>query len=175
MFALSAGLGGVAAGALFGWIGSSVPAGVRAAVSVVLLSGLVAAGGVEILGRGVSLPQLDRETNQSWLHLGSIGWPVVNGLALGAGFLSRIGFLLWYLLPILCFAIGELTGGALVLGVYGFVRGAAVFGWFAYMNACQVGQGEVFEQLTDRKSQGQLISAWSAVSLGAVALFIVGG
>lgn len=159
---------------MLGWVGSITPGAARAGASVVLLVILVAAGVVSISGRRVPLLQVDRETNQSWLHLGAVGWPVVNGLALGAGFLSRIGFLLWYLLPILCFAIGEVTAGALVLGTYGLIRGGAVFGWFAYMNSCDVGQGEIAEQLAGRKPQGQLVGAWFAVALGSMALFVIG-
>lgn len=161
-------------GAAISWAGAVSGEGPRAALTVLLLAALIAAAVLELRGRRLLLPQLDRETDQSWLHLGAISWAVLNGLTLGTGFLSRIGFLAWYLLPIICFSIGQPEVGALVLGAYGLTRGGAVFGWFAYMNACNVGQGEIFEKLSDQKARGQWLSDWIVVSLGFVALLIVG-
>jgi hypothetical protein len=143
-------------------------------VGTALLLSVTLAGGVDLLVRPVSMLQLDRETNQSWLHLGSIGWPIVNGLALGTGFLSRIGFLLWYLIPIICLVIGQVPAGAVIFGTYGLTRGLSVFGWFAYMNACQLGQGEIAEGLYGRKQPGAALSTGLLVAFGLAALISVG-
>lgn len=171
---MSAGLAGAASGAALGWAGSALGGDARAAVGTTLLLAVTLAGGVDLLIRPVPMLQLDRETSQSWLHLGSVAWPIVNGLALGTGFLSRIGFLLWYMIPITCLVVGQVPAGAVIFGTYGLTRGLSVFGWFAYMSACRLGQGEVAEVLYARKQPGAALSGGLLVVFGLAALISVG-
>lgn len=50
-----------------------------------------------------------------------------NGAALGIGATSRVGFWLWYLIPVGALLVGSPIFGGLVYGAYGFVRGWTVW------------------------------------------------
>jgi hypothetical protein len=52
-----------------------------------------------------------------------------NGVALGQGYTTRIGFAAWYLIPFACFVLGDGLTGALIYGAYGLVRGACLWVW----------------------------------------------
>lgn len=67
--------------------------------------------------------QCDRETPQAWIHSGPIKWAVYNGVVLGNGATSRIGFWLWYLVPGAALLAGSPLRGAIVYGAYGLARG----------------------------------------------------
>jgi hypothetical protein len=72
------------------------------------------------------LPQVNRETEQSLLGRGPLAWALANGSLLGLGFTSRIGYWIFYLVPVGCFVVGSPALGALIWGAYGFTRlGAA--------------------------------------------------
>jgi hypothetical protein len=93
------------------------------AVLAATLLGLAAVGGRELVSRRlVPPPQLDRETAVGWLELGPYRWAVRNGAALGLGATSRLGYWLWYLVPVGAFAAGTPLLGAVVYGAYGLVR-----------------------------------------------------
>jgi hypothetical protein len=96
-----------------------------------LLVAAVLAGGVLVASATRDRPwQFDVETPTQWLERPG-AWPaVLNGLALGAGAVTRLGFWLAWLLPVLAFAVGGLRG--LALGaVYGATRlgASAVLAW----------------------------------------------
>ena len=72
--------------------------------------------------------QRDAETPMDWLEREGLTVAVRNGLALGAGFLTRLGFWLWWMLPVLAFESGSVRAGAIVGAAYGAVRlGASSF------------------------------------------------
>ena len=77
--------------------------------------------------------EINRETSQALLELGPIRWSVVNGAALGVGFVSRIGFAAWYAIPLTAVGFGDPLLGSLVFGAYGAARGLAVWPIFLFM------------------------------------------
>jgi len=113
---------GAAVGLALGVFGMLVPPGLRAAILTVLAALVVLLG---LSGR-VPLLQANRETDQRLLEAGPIRWAIANGAMLGAGAASRIGFWVWYFVPLLCFALARPAIGSLMFGVYGGVRMTAI-------------------------------------------------
>ena len=72
--------------------------------------------------------QCSRETPQAWLSRGPIRWALWNGAALGSGATTRIGFWLWYAVPLGALLSGSAEVGALIYGTYALVRGLAPVG-----------------------------------------------
>lgn len=77
---------------------------------------------IGLTGRRVPLLQYDVATPQAWLHQGPVRWALKNGAALGFGASSRIGFALWYVVPVFAFFEGNPGAGAAVWGAYGLSR-----------------------------------------------------
>jgi len=112
-------------GLILGMIGSLFRSETRAAAASLGAVGAIIVGAADILGRGIRLPQVDRETAQRMMHWGAIRGAVANGALLGMGFVSRIGFWLWYVVPMTALLAGDPLVGAIVYGCYGFTRGIA--------------------------------------------------
>jgi hypothetical protein len=72
--------------------------------------------------------QCDHETPKSWIHTGPLSWAVLNGATLGSGAGSRIGFAVWYAVPLGALLSGGAVTGALIYGAYGFVRSLSALG-----------------------------------------------
>jgi hypothetical protein len=109
--------GGALAGAAFGAAGAVLGPTVRW-----LLVGLVV---LVVVAGALSRErpwQLDRETNVAWLTHENWRTAVYNGLALGVGVSTRLGFWLVYALPTAAFASGDPLFGALIYGLYGLAR-----------------------------------------------------
>jgi hypothetical protein len=66
--------------------------------------------------------QRNVETPRAWLELRNWQTAARNGVALGTGYSTRIGFWLWYLVPIGAFAVGSPVGGALIYSAYAAAR-----------------------------------------------------
>jgi hypothetical protein len=114
---------GATAGAMLGLAGGLVPDGWRTATAVTLGSIAIALGVCNAAGRlERAYDLLDRETPQSWLDGGAARWAVLNGATLGLGVTTRIGYWLWYAVPVICLLAGQPLPGALVYGLYGLVR-----------------------------------------------------
>lgn len=123
VYAGSSSLGGAAAGAILGAAGGTASRETRtglATLTTVLGLGL---GIVGTSGRHLRLPQVDRETPQRWLNAGPWRWAALNGVTLGVGAFNRIGFWLWYAVPLGSLLLGRPLGGALIYGTYGLARG----------------------------------------------------
>lgn len=118
--------GGLLAGAGLGALGSMLPLTARAATATALGLLAVAFGTVELAGRRIRPLQFDRETPQRWLHRGPLQWAVRNGLVLGVGATTRLGFTLWYVVPLAALLTGSPEAGAVLYGGYAFVRAASV-------------------------------------------------
>lgn len=114
--------GGAIAGAALGFAGGALPTSVRAALAALL--GLLAIGVAvaELSGHRVPRLEFDRETPYGWLRPGPVSWALRNGFALGIGAKSRLGFWLWYAIPLGSLLIGLPAVGALAYGSYGLVR-----------------------------------------------------
>jgi hypothetical protein len=120
-------------GALLGLIGEAVPASTRVDALSLAAVGLLALGVSHLWYESGLMIERDCETAQSWMELGPVRWALVNGAALGAGFWSRIGIVCWYVIPLACFGFGHLATGAIIFGLYGAARGAAVWAWAVLM------------------------------------------
>lgn len=164
----------MAFGALLGWLGQLLPSSARLGIAAVLATVLLVVAMVDLGWKRVPVLQFDRETSQTWLHLGAIGWSTLNGFALGMGVTSRIGFLAWYFLPFACFTTGSPALGALILGCYGLGRGAVVWIWFAVMNARRVGQDEIAEPLFARKGTAVMVSSVALTGTAMASVVAVG-
>jgi len=110
--------GGAATGAALGFLASTVPARPRAAVATITLLS-VAAGMAFLFHRPW---QRNTETSQLLLEKGPLRWAFLNGALLGVGFTSRIGFWLWYVIPITVWMSGSAIAGMAVWGLYGGAR-----------------------------------------------------
>lgn len=79
--------------------------------------------------------QWNAETPSSWLERENLLVAAWNGLALGAGFVTRLGFWLWWVLPLMVFETAAGPDGLLVGAAYGLTRvglssvGAATVFW----------------------------------------------
>lgn len=118
-------IAGTVTGLALGFFGSLWPPTLRIA-----LAGLAASGGllvttIDLMWRPIALPQCNSETPQRWVNEGPLGWSIRNGLALGCGAFSRVGFLIWYVIPGAALLFGSPAAGAALYGSYAFIRGAA--------------------------------------------------
>jgi hypothetical protein len=82
---------------------------------------------VELNGRRIRLLQCSRETPKYWLEHGPLKWAIRNGLALGCGATFRIGFWLWYVIPVSAFLIANPLLGMILYGTYAITRGLGVW------------------------------------------------
>jgi hypothetical protein len=132
LFAVSAGLAAVTAGAALGLLGQVVADELRRSIAAVLIPLGAILGGAELLGYRVSLLQCDRETPQAWLHSGPRKWAWRNGVALGCGARNRLGFWGWYAVPLMSFFFADPLAGCATYGAYGVTRGVApsILIWF---------------------------------------------
>jgi hypothetical protein len=125
LYALSATIAGVIAGLGAGMLGRALSQDVRTATATLLALVALALAFAELAGRRVRLIQFNRETPQRWLHYGPMRWATLNGAALGTGAGSRLGFWLWYVIPLAGLLSADPLLGALVWGAYGLARATA--------------------------------------------------
>jgi hypothetical protein len=115
---------GIVAGAVLGTSGAGLSSTTRGTVALATALLLAAVGTVELFGHRVPLPQLSRETSRRYGSMG-IGWVVRNGVAMGVGISTRLGFWLWYAVPVAAVVSGETLRGVIVFGTYALVRATA--------------------------------------------------
>lgn len=175
LFSLSALTAGVACGATLGGLGGLLSEQIR--ITLGSVAALVLAGvGLAQLRPASSFRLLERncETAQGWLQLGPVWWAIVNGAALGSGFLSRIGFVSWYAVPLASLAFGSPLIGALVYGLYGGVRGFAVWLWLAGLRRTRPRRGDPPEAVLELGGQGKPLSAALLVTLATATIVVAG-
>jgi hypothetical protein len=126
-FNLAAAAAGFALGSALGALGGLVSTGGRSRALLIAGAAAVVIVALELRGHRLGPPQRDRETPQRWLHHGSLAWSARNGVALGAAVTSRIGFWLWYAVPVGAFLSASPLVGGLVYGLYGAMRAAGVW------------------------------------------------
>ena len=171
VYPLSSALAGLAAGALLGSAGNLLPLDLRLAAGSVLAVAAAAAGALELFGRRIHPPQFDRETPQRWVHKGPLRWAIRNGLTLGFGATSRIGFLLWYVVPIGALLCGNPVLGAAIYGTYGLVRGVAAP---SVLVATMRVKGDISEWLVLHREAARIPAAGQMVLTGVAVAVAVG-
>lgn len=131
LYTLSAAAAGTAAGAVAGALGGDSADSLRAVLGTILGALAIGMGCIALFGVSYPPLQCDRETPQEWVAKGPVVWPVLNGAALGFGATSRLGFWLWYAVPVGSFLVASPVGGALIWSMYGLTRaGAAIILWY---------------------------------------------
>ncbi len=171
VYSLSSALAGIVAGAALGAAGGLLALGLRVAVGSILAVAAIAVGSLEFFGRRVRLPQFDCETPQRWIRKGPLRWATRNGLILGFGATSRIGFWLWYAIPLGAFLVGDVRLGAVVYGTYGLVRGlGAVFILLVMLTL----KFDVSDWLIRRYGAARALAAGQLVFLGVSTSIVVG-
>lgn len=171
VFVASGSAAGVLAGAALGLVGSSISveasAGMITGLSVVGLG----IGSVELMGRRVRLLENDRETPRAWLADTPLIWALKTGAALGVGATTRIGFPLWYAIPLGAALSGSVVVGAAIYGTYALVRSGTAIGLLLGLGAR--GENGALRlvraaKVARRVSAGQLamMSATACISIG---------
>ena len=111
---------GFAGAAVFGLIasaGAGLPTLTRSLIVVVAVAVAWLAG-----ARSARPWQRDVETPLSWLQQPGLRVALWNGVALGTGFATRVGFWLWWSLPVMSFALAEVPLGLSIGALYGASR-----------------------------------------------------
>ncbi len=171
VYALASAVAGLVTGAALGIVGGLLPLDIRLAVGSILAIAAVAVGSLELFGRRMQPLQFDCETPQRWVNRGAWRWATRNGLTLGFGATSRIGFWLWYVIPLGAFLIGDPVASAAIYGTYGLVRalGAVVI---------LLGMIRLETDISDRLIEGygtaRVLTAGQLVLLGVATAIVVG-
>jgi hypothetical protein len=171
VYAFASAVAGLVTGAALGFLGGLFPLDVRLAVGSILAIAAIAVGSLELFGRRMQPLQIDCETPQRWVNKGAWQWATRNGLTLGFGATTRIGFWLWYVIPLGAFLIGEPVAGAVIYGTYGLVRalGAVVM---------ILGMLRLDTDISDRIIEGydtaRVLAAGQLVFLGVATAIVVG-
>jgi hypothetical protein len=113
---------GAATGAFLALIGATLSMHTAEALAVALGVLAVLSAIMQLRGKKSIFIQRDRETPYRWLYGNRYAWAAKNGLALGIGFTSRLGYELWYLVPATALLMRNVLGGALIFATYSFMR-----------------------------------------------------
>jgi len=171
VYTLSSAFAGIATGAALGAVGGFLPLGARVAIGSLVAVAAIAVGSFGLFGYRVALPQLDCETPQRWVHKGPLLWAVQNGLALGFGATSRIGFSLWYAVPVGALLLGAPLLGAAAYGAYGLVRGLAA----PLILLIQIrSKTDISHWLVINNKPARVLAAGQLLLLGVVTAVVVG-
>jgi hypothetical protein len=94
--------------------------------------------------------QLNRETNQRWLTYGDWRTAALNGLALGLGFTTRIGFWLFYVVLLSAFVVADPLYAALGYAAYAASRvGGSLMLWITGLRVAGRGWLPRLRTMTD--------------------------
>ena len=100
----------------------------RIALAAVLAVVAALAGAAELAGRKVRVLQFDCETPRRWVDQGAFRWAVKTGATLGVGGTTRIGFWLWFAVPLGAFLVGDVAAAVSIYGTYAAARGLGPIG-----------------------------------------------
>ena len=157
------------AGALLGLAGSALSAQARGGIAAVAAALAIVVGLLDLVGLPVPLFQIDRETPYRWKEKGPVGWALRNGAALGLGAGTRLGFWLWYVIPVGALLCASPALGAAGYGAYGLTRTLAVAGMLSLYRRGAASPTAVLRFSTDARliAAAQLL----AVGIGMAILF----
>ena len=171
VYALASTMAGLVTGAALGAVGAHLPLDIRLAVGSVLALAAIAIGSLELFGRRMQPLQFDCETPQRWVNRGALRWATRNGLTLGFGATSRIGFWLWYVIPLGAFLVGDVGAGAAIYGTYGLVR--ALGAPMILLGMAQL-ETDISDRLIEGYSTARVLAAGQLVFLGVATAIVVG-
>jgi hypothetical protein len=171
IYALASAVAGLVTGAALGTVGGLLPLNARLAVGSILAIAAIALGGLELSGRRTQPWQFDCETPQRWVDRGAWRWATRNGLTLGFGATSRIGFWLWYAIPLGAFLLGDPAAGAAIYGTYALVR---ALGAPAILLGMMRLKTDVSDRLIQGYSSARVLAAGQLVFLGVATAIVVG-
>lgn len=157
---------GILSGTLLGLLGAYVTIEIRAASAVLAASAGIVIGAFELWRRPVRVIQINRETPQSWMRSGALAWATRNGAVLGLGATTRIGFWLWYSIPLGSFLVGSPAVGAAIYGTYSVVRAAWAIALIVLGSPNRTGSGRLADWLTSRIGTARTVSAAHMLALG---------
>ena len=171
VYTLASVAAGLVAGAALGIVGGLLPLHIRLAVGSILAIAAIAVGSLELFGRRMQPLQFDCETPQRWINKGAWRWATRNGLTLGFGATSRIGFWLWYAIPLGAFLIGDPLASAVIYGTYGLVRalGAVVI----LLGMIRL-KSDISDRLVAEYDTARVLTAGQLVLLGVATAIVVG-
>lgn len=115
--------------------------------------------------------QCDRETPKEWLLRGQTVWPLLNGAALGFGATSRLGFWLWYAIPVGGVLMAQPAVGAAIWATYGLTRTASA-GVIWYTQSLRPNHEPA--HILDRRGAANTVTTVTTIVLG-LAVFLVMG
>ena len=159
---------GAAVGGVIGALAGTFPLEARLAVVSTLAGAILLMGLLELFGKRFRLLAGKRETPQSWLYLGPRRWALRNGAALGLGLASRVGFSLWYVVPLTSFLLGSAFLGAIAFGLYAAARSGTIIGLAALVSRGTF--GEYTDRLLSWSGMAHAVSGASSVVVGALLL-----
>jgi hypothetical protein len=171
VYALASAVAGLVAGAALGLVGGLFPLDVRLAVASILAIAAIALGSLEFFGRRMQPLQFDLETPQRWVNKGAWQWATRNGLTLGFGATSRIGFWLWYAIPLGAFLIGEPVAGGVIYGTYGLVR---ALGAVVIILGMMRTDTDISDRIIEGYDTARILTAGQLVFLGVATAIVVG-
>jgi hypothetical protein len=171
VYALASTVAGLVAGAALGIVGGLLPLDIRLAVGSILAIAAVAVGSLELFGRRMQPLQFDCETPQRWVNRGAWQWATRNGLTLGFGATSRIGFWLWYVIPLGAFLLGDPLASAVIYGTYGLVR---ALGAVVIILGMMRLEADISDRLIEGYGTARVLTAGQLVFLGVATAIVVG-
>lgn len=128
VFAASSAFSGATVGAGLGAVGGTLTGDALSLVAAVMALGGIVAGAATLFGQKVPLIQRDRETPRRWLSYPPSVGAALTGAMLGLGFTTRLGYALWYAVPVLALLTASPVVGAVLFATYGLARGLAAWG-----------------------------------------------
>jgi hypothetical protein len=171
LYTLASAVAGLVAGAALGIVGGLLPLNIRLAVGSILAIAAIAVGTIELFGHRMQPLQFDCETPQRWVNRGAWRWATRNGLTLGFGATSRIGFWLWYVMPLGAFLLGDPLASAVVYGTYGLVR---ALGAVVILLSMMRLKTDISDRLIEGYGAARVLTAGQLVFLGVATAIVVG-
>lgn len=164
---------GAAAGALTASAGSLLTTEARSALGALFALAATGLGLAEVSGNRVALVQINRETPFFWLESGPVKWAMRNGATIGFGGLTRLGFWLWFVIPVGAIVSGSPLIGALGWGAYAFVRTASA-GWLLLLTDRRRLDPEKGDALLRELGRARTATSVQLLAVGLLALLASG-
>jgi hypothetical protein len=167
-------LAAASAGALLGELGAATIDGSQQLAIRVIAAAATAVTLLDLVGRRPRLLQWNRETSRVILdRYGAILGAARNGLELGVGATTRIGFWLWYAVPLGAFVAASPTLGALIYASYGGARSLAPVVRAVFEDRAK--RSEIGQELKLRRPQRTIAGHLPAIEKLAAALLLALG